>query len=425
MRNQTKDMLVVGFALFSMFFGAGNVIFPPYLGMGAGENWLGAFTWYYIADIGLALVALFAMLRINSDIAGITGRIGKIPSVILSTLAVLCIGPFLAIPRTAATTFEMSIMPLLPVSGKMASIIFSIIFFAIVYALSVKESAVIDIVGKILTPALFIGLLILIIKGIISPLGNPVPSKFDSVIAEGVISGYQTLDVLASLIFGVILLKTVIGKGYKGNKEVARVVGGAGIVAGIALLVIYCGLTYLGATVSSTYGLDVNRSVLVVDIVRQLLGQAGIIIFAVVVALACLTTAIALTSSCGAYFNEMSNDKYSYRTVVIIVCIFSAVVSNIGLDAIISVAAPILNIIYPAALTCIILSYVTERIHNDNVFKLATLGALVISIGSQLIAFGVNVPFIKSLPLSSMGFEWILPAIICGIIGFFIKSPAK
>ena len=161
MKKHLLDSLVIGFALFSMFFGAGNVIFPPYLGLESGPEWLLGFLSYFLADIGLAMLAMFAILRQGSP-DGITARIGKLPSTVLMCAIVLCIGPMLAIPRTAATTYETSLAPL--VAG-FSPVLFSILFFLLILLLCVRETAVVDIVGKILTPALLIGLLVLIVIG--------------------------------------------------------------------------------------------------------------------------------------------------------------------------------------------------------------------------------------------------------------------
>lgn len=420
MKNLKKDMFIIGFALFSMFFGAGNVIFPPYLGMGAGSEWFSSFVCYYLADIGLALVALFTMLRCDSDVDGITRRVGKIPSIILSSAIVLCVGPLLAVPRTAATTYEMTILPL---TSSINPIVCSVVFFAIILVLCLNESSVVDIVGKVLTPALFIGLLILIIKGFITPIGEiATTAKFENVHADGIISGYQTMDVLGTLIFGIIILKTVAGKGYTQHKDKIKVIGGAGLVAAIGLLIVYCGLTYLGATASMMYDLDVNRSTLIVSIIKMILGDVGIVLFGIVVGLACVTTAVALVSASGTYFSRLTGGKLSYKAIVIAICAFSMVVANIGLEAIVSISSPILNIVYPAALTLIALSFFGKQIKNDNVFKFATLGALVTSVLHTLVGYGIDVPFVESLPLASLGFAWITPAIVCAVIGFCIKG---
>ena len=231
--TRKSDIFVIGFALFSMFFGAGNVIFPPYLGLESGAQWVLGFICYYIADIGLALVALFAILHRGGS-EGITRRIGRIPSTLLMCAIVLCIGPMLAIPRTAATTYETSLAPL--VSG-FSPALFSILFFLLILLLCVRETAVVDIVGKILTPALLIGLLILIVVGVVNPIG-PVGEQplVENVAATGVEAGYQTMDVLAAIVFGYIILKSAREKGHTTPGAQLRVVSGASLVAGIGLL---------------------------------------------------------------------------------------------------------------------------------------------------------------------------------------------
>lgn len=214
--NSLRDVIVVGFALFSMFFGAGNVVFPPYLGMEAGPQWLAGFSAYFIADIGLALLGMFALLRVGSSEAVIS-RVGKVPAELLMCAIILCIGPMVAIPRTSATTFEMAISPNL--SG-VSPVLFSVLFFALILVLCIKESAVVDIVGKILTPLLLLGLFAIIIKGIITPVGeiSALP-QISNVAVTGIKAGYQTMDALAALPFGIIVLQSVTAKGYDNSKS--------------------------------------------------------------------------------------------------------------------------------------------------------------------------------------------------------------
>ena len=416
-RKDILDIFVIGFALFSMFFGAGNVIFPPYLGLGCGKQWFLGFVCYYLADIGLALLALFAILRRGGP-EGITRRLGKVPAAILMSAIVLCIGPMLAIPRTAATTYEMSLAPL--VSG-FSPVLFSALFFLLILFLCVRESAVVDIVGKVLTPALLIGLLVLIVKGVMDPIG-PVPDRVlvDNVPMTGIEAGYQTMDVLAAMVFGIIVLKSAKSKGHDG-KSMFRVVAGAGVVAGAALLVVYLGLTYLGVTMSRFFDLSVLRTFLVVAIVRNLMGFAGIVLFSVVVALACVTTAVALVSSAAGYFSTLSGGRLRYSWLAAAICLFSAVVSCIGLDQIVSIASPVLSIVYPPTLVLIFLSFFDRHIRSDWVFRMAALGALLTSLLTTAADFGASLPFLARLPLAEFGFGWVLPAAVCGFVGALIE----
>lgn len=416
------DSIVVGFALFSMFFGAGNVIFPPYLGFGAGTQWVNGFLFYFIADIGLALFALFTLLKVGGS-ENITGRIGSVASNILMSAIILCIGPMVAIPRTAATTFEMSVAPL--ISG-VSPVIFSVAFFIVVLLLSIRQSAVIDVVGKVLTPALLIGLLVLIIRGVISPLGHIVNPDVDSsfVIVNGIKSGYQTMDVLAALAFGIIILKSAQEKGYSDERESSKMIGAAAVIAGVLLLIVYFGLTYLGATSASLFSMDISRAELVIGIVQRLLGKTGLVIFAVVVALACMTTAVALVSSAASFFEKLTKGRLSYAVLVTVICVSSAVISNLGLDRIVAVASPILDIVYPPTLVLIALSWFGDRL-SRGVYRWAVIGALIASVLSTISLYGVSVPIIDTLPLASLGLGWIVPSAVFGLVAYVIGRLRK
>ena len=419
--NTVRDIIVVGFALFSMFFGAGNVVFPPYLGMESGPQWLLGFSAYFIADIGLALLGVFALLRVGSSEA-VTLRLGKIPAELLMCAIILCIGPMVAIPRTSATTFEMAIAPNIP---DVSPVLFSVLFFALILALCIKESAVVDIVGKVLTPLLLVGLFAIIIKGIVTPLGEiaALPQIANAAVT-GIKAGYQTMDALAALPFGIIVLQSVTAKGYDSGRKQFRVVGGAAVLAGVLLLCVYMGLAYLGATVSAQYTSDIGRAQLIMALVEALMGKVGVILFGVVVGLACVTTAIALTSSAAAYFAELCRGKVSYKVFVIAICVFSAVVSNLGLDRIVAVAAPVLDVIYPPTLVLIFISLLAPRL-PDRVSCGAAIGALLTSVLCALNANGIHIPFMANLPLYDLGLSWLLPAVIFGLAASLLSGRSQ
>lgn len=418
-KKHVTDSIVVGFALFAMFFGAGNVVFPPYIGMHAGEQWANGFLFYFIADIGLALVAMFAILHAGGA-DNITGRIGHVASKVLMCAVILCIGPMVAIPRTAATTLEMSVTPFF--SG-MSPVVFSIIFFAVILLLSIKQSAVIDIVGKILTPALLIGLLILIVKGFVSPIGDIVDTGVSAseVTVNGIKSGYQTMDVLAAMAFGIIILSSADEKGYTDSKSAAKMIGIAAALSGVLLMIVYFGLTYLGATASTVFPTDISRANLVIGIVELLLGKAGLIIFAIVIALACITTAVALVSSAASFFAKLANDKISYSVFVVVICVSSAVISNLGLDMIIAIATPVLDIVYPPMLVLILLSWFGDKLHKS-VYVSSVAGSLIASVLATAELYGMNIPVIDSLPLASLGLGWLTPAALFGLVAYLVSK---
>lgn len=425
MRKKTslKDIAVIGLALFAMFFGAGNLIFPPYLGTNAGSEWFTGFLCFFVADVGLALVAILSMIKSGDvSIQGVTKKLGPVPSAIINTLIVLCIGPFLAIPRTAATTFEMGVMPLFP---SISSWVFGAIFFGLVLLFTVRPSGVVDVIGKYLTPILVACLLAMIVLGIIHPIGEISDvAKFET-IKEGVLAGYQTMDVLAAIVFVIIIISAAKDKGYTETKDTMSVVIKSSVFAAVALLVIYGGLAFLGATTSAGGFENYNQTGLVVAITQSLIGNYGVLVLAIIVFFACLTTAIGLVSSCASYFEGLTKGKVSYTKVVILTVAFSYIVSNFGISTIISIASPVLSLLYPVVLVMIVLNFFGDRIKNNNIYVFAAAFALAVSAAEVLCGFGLPLEFIHKLPLGSFQCGWIVPAIIGGIIGKFIPSSER
>ncbi|MEG0284194.1 MAG: branched-chain amino acid transport system II carrier protein [Erysipelotrichales bacterium] len=429
MNKNLKDMFVVGFALFAMFFGAGNLIFPPYLGVISGQAWLAGFLGFLFADVGLAILSLLASAKKDGDIEKIFIRAGKKFSVVLASLIMICLGPLLAIPRTGATTFEMGIEPIFPNFNMM---IFLVIFFGLTLFLTIRPSKVVDIIGAYLTPILLIVLIFMIAKGVLFPLGG-VDTKMliDSAVTEGIQQGYQTMDALAGVALSTVVITSLMQKGYKNLDVKIKMTLKSGLVAAIGLLIVYGGLTYLGATYANELlaqnpGLvpeDIDRTKLIVAITEELLGGGGKIALAIIVALACLTTSIGLVSACAGYFAQLSKNKLPYEKLVIAICAFSIVIAQFGVDTIISFAAPILSIIYPATVILVICTLFEKYIKNDNSVRLAAYIAILYSL---IEVFGgianVDVSFLKVLPLASFGFGWVIPAIVAGIVGAFIPS---
>ncbi|MDR0879841.1 MAG: branched-chain amino acid transport system II carrier protein [Clostridioides sp.] len=417
---KAKDIMVFGFALFAMFFGAGNLIFPPYLGIISGPKWMIGFMGFTLADAGLALLAVMATAKFHGNVDKMFERCGKKLGIMIGCADILCIGPLLAIPRTGATTFEMGITPV--IGNALPIFIFCIIYFVLTYLLTIRPSKVVDIVGQFLTPALLIALAVIIIKGVVTPIAGIIDKPMiDNVFAEGIGQGYQTMDAFAAIALASVLIVSLNDKGYTSPSVQIKVILKAGIVACVALALIYGGLCYLGATVSSMNGTDAVQAKVLVAITETLLGTVGKTILAVAVSLACLTTSIGLTSATGQYFANLSKGKISYERVVLAVCIFSAVVASMGVGRIIKVAAPILSIVYPPSIVLIVLAFFNEKIKNDNIYKAAVYMALLISVlGVVESQFGVKVPIIDTLPLHSLGFNWVVPVLIAGVVGKFI-----
>ncbi|RBQ32033.1 branched-chain amino acid transport system II carrier protein [Arcobacter sp. FW59] len=420
-----KDALILGFAIFSMYFGAGNIIFPPYLGLTSSSNWDLAFMSYFIADIGFATLTMFALLKAGGRVENLTHKIGTIAGIFLTSAIILCIGPLIALPRTGATTYEMLVVPFFGASFT-NSLITSIVYYGLILIFTLKPTTMIEILGRFLTPALFIGLLILIIKGVFFPIADGEIAQSEAttsnIIFDGMLAGYQTLDVLAALAFGIIILKAVSDKGvYTEHKQQIKLVAYASIVAAICIFIIYFGLTYLGATTSTVYESNIDRATLLNSIIFSLFGSGGNLLLGIVVFLACFTTGAALVSVTSEYFSRLSHRRVSYKTLVVVVTIFSIILTNFGLEFIISIAFPILTVVYPAAIILVVLSFFDNFIKNDNVYKLASFSAMIYCVVEVISKNIFEISFLKIIPFYEIGFAWIIPAIVFGIIGYFVK----
>lgn len=427
MNKKFVDVIVVGFALFSMFFGAGNLLFPPYLGLVSGSHWVISLSGFFLTDIILSLMVVMAAAKYNGDLDATLSRVGKKFARAIIILSILCIGPLLAIPRNGATTCEMGIAPIVGFNGPALQLIVSIVFFGLTLILTIRPSKVVDIVGKFLTPALLICLGILIVIGIFSPIGDISQTALidKNLFAEGVSQGYLTVDTLGAVAFSTVVVLSISEKGYNDPKEKVKLTTLSGVVAAIALAVIYAGLTYLGSMLSTTYSPDTPQASLMVVITNAILGGPGKVILGIIVALACLTTSIGLTSSTANYFSSITNNKLKYETIVIAVCIFSAALSNFGVDFIMQFSAPILEIVCPVLVIIVLATFFDKYIKNDNVFKglaYTTLVVSIISVISNLFGITQISEILAKLPLAEFGFNWIIPAIIGGIIGHFIKT---
>lgn len=425
-KNTTKDVVVMGFALFSMFFGAGNLLFPPYLGMVSGNQWFTSLAGFVVADVGLALLVIAAAAKCGGKLDNVLNRAGNGVAKFVGIGAVLCIGPFLAIPRTAATTYEMGIIPLVGDLGNAGAIIFSILFFALTLMLTIKPSQVVDILGKFLTPILLLALIFLIIKGFITPMGDISSSQMidNNLFAEGITQGYMTMDALAAGILAAVIISSIEARGYKRADDKIKLMLKAGVLAGIALAIIYGGLVYLGATLSNIGGYDqfTPQASLMVIMTEKLLGYPGKLILGIIVGFACLTTSIGLTSAAGEYFSSITNGRLSYEKVVIAICVFSAFISSFGVDMIIKYSVPMLELVYPVLVLLSVMSIFGHKIRNNNAFKggaYATLLTSVLSVANGLFEVA---PFMTKLPFAEFGFNWIVPAIVGVLVGSLIKS---
>ncbi|MBS6610097.1 MULTISPECIES: branched-chain amino acid transport system II carrier protein [Peptoniphilus] len=423
---RAKDLFVIGFALFAMFFGAGNLIFPPYLGLISGHQWWVGFLGFTITDAGLGLLAIIALSKYDGNLNALASRINKTFAIIISTAIILCIGPFLATPRTAATTYEVGILPIFGESVN--RYLFSVIFFIVVFLLSIRSSKVVDIIGTFLTPSLLICMIILIIKGIISPIGKiSETSMIDNVLQRGITDGYQTMDALAGCMFALVVINAVKTRNYSSQKTEIKATILSGIIAAVFLALIYGGLLYLGAQTSTLgiYDVSTDKTSLLVDITNTTLGGVGVYILGIITALACLTTAIGLISATGNFFHDLSKGKISYEAVVIICSIVSCIISMLGVNQIINISAPILEVLYPCTMTIVLLGLFNEKIKDDIVFKIPSLVSLIFGflfVLQEKELLGKFGQTLESFPLQQFGLGWVFPMLIGLLVSIIIAK---
>lgn len=420
MRKNSKDSIVLGLALFAMFFGAGNLIFPPSVGIASGDKWLPSMIGFFMTGIGLPLLGVMAIIKAGGTLESFSSKVGKRFSMIFGITVITSLG-LVAVSRTAATTFEMGIAPVFPSINPVLS---SIIFFGVSLALSINPSGIIDRIGKLLTPILLLMLSIIVFKGIIRPIGTPINTNITSPISNGFLGGYQTMDALGSAILGGIIITSLLEKGYTKKTEQLKMTMKSVLIAGLGLSLVYGGLLYLGATGSSVFGQDMVKTTLTVSIAQAILGDLGKTILGLCVSFACLTTSVGLTATIGNYFEDITNKKISYKSIVIITSIICGFISNVGVETIVKLAGPLLTVMYPITIVLIILNLLDDKIKNKLVYKGAIYGALSISLFDGISSTGLNIDLVNNilniLPFSNNGFGWVLPSFIGILISYVI-----
>ena len=421
-KKKNKDALVLGAALFAMFFGAGNLIFPPFLGLLAGQEWNWSMFGFFLTGIGLPFLGIIASAKSGGDVDKLGRRVSPLFSKFLGITVVLAIGPLLAIPRTGATAYEMAILPTIP---SLSPIAFAIIYFGISLFLTIKPNDVMDRIGKVLTPILLLILGVIIFKGIMDPMGTPISEDLAKPFSDGFITGYQTMDALASILFGSMVTLSLVQSGYTDLKEQLSMTKKAGFIAVSGLTLVYGGLGYLGATGGLLYSKDITKVELIMNIANNSLHNFGEIGLGLVVALACLTTAVGLTATVGQYFSSITKGKLKYEWIVIATTIFSAAMSLGGVESIIAFSEPILVFMYPVVIVMILLTIMSGDKPNKSIYKYAVYATLIVSTLEILNMFGILTSVsqvIEYLPFESWGLPWVVPAVIGGAIGKIVSN---
>lgn len=412
-----KDVILTGFALFAMLFGAGNLIFPPMVGYVVGDQWISAAAGFFITGIGFPLLAILSSALAGKELDDFADKVSPLFSKIFNVVLILAIGPFLAIPRTGATAFELMLLPHVDGNNGMYKYVFLACYFIIVFLFSIKANAVIERIGKILTPVLLIILAVIVVKGVFFPIGEPMAKDISNTFRYGFYNGYQTMDTLAAIIFSSIILKAIRNGRNLTLKQEMSFLSNSSMIAVCGLSLVYGGLLYIGAT---SYGVlhSTGTTQLLTDIVNKLLGKEGNLALGVCVAGACLTTAIGLTATVGDYFSSLL--KTSYEKVVTATVVLSFIFAGFGVDAIVKVSAPILTFLYPVAIVLIVLNCFKKYISSDKTYLGAVIGAGIIGFFEMTQTLGINLQFLNKiyikLPLQTFGLAWVVPSLIFAVL---------
>ncbi|OSY87089.1 branched-chain amino acid ABC transporter substrate-binding protein [Tenacibaculum holothuriorum] len=423
--NKTKEVLITGFALFSMFFGAGNLILPPFLGKNAGENWSLVAIGFFITAVIIPILGILAHARLQ----GTMFDFGKKVSPIFSTaycLIVYTISIALPAPRTASVTHEMAIQPYFNVS----SLVTSSVYFILVFFFVINRSKVLSLLGKFLTPLIILILLSIIFVGIFAAPETISATTFNTPFIDGLLEGYQTFDAIGAVVVGGVL---VISMNFNKNTsfEVKKeLITKAGFIAGIGLFVIYIGLIYNGAIFGGTFSEEATRTDVLKGISTQTLGNIGTVFLSSLVALACFTTAVGIITGTADYFKGLfNNSQKAYLVTAIIGCLLGVLVGQFDVHYIIIIALPALMFIYPITIVLILLNVLPQKYTSAIVFKIVVLVTFIFSV-PDFLQFIIDkkhlVGIIKIIPLASKHLGWVLPTILSFIITnlITIKKPA-
>ena len=415
---RTGDIIALGFMTFALFIGAGNIIFPPIVAQQAGEHvWLAAFG-FLITAVGLPVMTIMALSRMQGSIEVISSPLGRFASLLLTIVCYLSVGPLFATPRTATVSYEIGFAPYFGTSSS-SLFIYSVIYFAFVAAVSLYPNKLLDTVGHVLAPLKIVALAILGIAAFAIPTGYispPTNHYINSPVSEGFVSGYLTMDTLGALVFGIVIIQAIQSRGVTDSKLITKYAIIASLIAGVGLTLVYISLFKLGLGSHEVAANADNGAVILHAYVQHAFGDLGSLFLTGLIFLACMVTAIGLTCACAEYFNELTG--LPYKLLVFILIGFSLLISNLGLTKLITFSVPLLSAIYPPAIVVIMLSFFWKHWNKPSlvvgsVTAIAFLFGIVEAIKAA--GFTQQLPqFIDHLPLSEQNLAWLLPS--CAVL---------
>ena len=441
-RLSTKQRILVAGTLFGMFFGAGNLIFPVHLGQLAGRHVVQAMAGFIITAVGIPILGVAAIGNTHSDgLQSLANKVGTGYGYFLTCVLYLTIGPFFAIPRCATTSFTTGIAPMLGgnVSEALALFVFSLIFFALVLIFSLRPAKITVWIGKIINPLFLIFLAVLVIAALVNPSTSvsavePAASYENGAFFSSFIEGYGTMDAIAGLAFGIVVIDIIRSMGVEGDSAIAKDVLISGMMTGVLMAIIYIATILIGAQSRGLFEISENGGIALAQIAEHYLGTAGSVILALTITFACLKTSIGLVTSCSDAFQRMFPEALPYKAWACIFTVFSFVISNFGLSRIIEYSLPVLMFLYPLAITLILLALFGKMFDHDRAVYVSVTVFTGISAVFDLIKTlpaelqtGLHLEAVvelarKVLPWFDLNLGWIVPAMVGLILGLMVRG---
>lgn len=417
--KQNKLILVLGLAIFASFFGAGNLILPPFLGMNAGPDWWIVSLGFGLSSVFLAVLALIAHARLQGTMLDFGNKVSPVFSLVFC-ICIYGIGISLPGPRTAAVAHEIGIAPFFETS----SLLTSSIYFILVFFFVINRSKVLEILGKFLTPLILILLASIIALGVFANPGEMRASTYDSALISGLLEGYQTYDGMAGLLMGGVVIISLNLEGHSSYKEKRQIIARSSIIAGALMFTIYAGLILTGALSNQAFSPDTTRTDLLMGLSANTLGNFGSVALSVLVTLACFTTAISIIVGTADFVKGLFKDSQrAYLITVVVSCILGVVVGQLDVHLIIQVAIPVLLIIYPLIAVLIFLNIAPEKYASKLVFRCVAVITILFCVPDCVGFFmeeGSLESIYKILPLSRQGMGWLIPSILTFVVANLI-----
>jgi LIVCS family branched-chain amino acid:cation transporter len=434
-----SSYVLIGSMLFGLFFGAGNLIFPIHMGQEAGRNVMVAAIGFLVTGIGLPFLGVIAMgVSKSNGLFDLASRIHPLYAYGMTILLYLTIGPFFALPRTGTVSYEIGLAPFVsPEYQTLGLACFTVLFFLSALIFSLKPNKILIWVGKVLNPLFLLFLAVLVIVSFINPMGSVLSADIHGAYAaqpffKGFTEGYNTMDALASLAFGIIVVQTIKDLGVNSPRNIALGTVKAGAVSVVLMGLIYSCLAYIGATSTAQLELSANGGIALAQIAQFYFGAAGSLLLAIIVTLACLKTAIGLITACAETFQTMFPNWLSYKAFAGLFTMLSCMIANVGLTQIISLSIPVLMFLYPLAITLILLVFISPLFkHRQLVYGLTTTCTLFASIGDAFAAMPniiKQAPAISQMlavyhnyiPFFNIGMGWVIPAAVGLVLGWIL-----